>query len=147
MEIKIQITDINEEDLVNLFSSAIYGSNWLSLETPLKFAKESYIDSTNVCEEQWAKILLHGGYIYARDFYADDENDHYGTLPHKWCEGAEEMRYEVNLYAIRDGLIKAFQSNWAKDYVLHLYREPEQLDLDEAETLMQYIIFGECIYG
>lgn len=60
------------------------------------------------------------------------------------------MNYMFNLQDVKRGLAKAADSDseFARKCFESL-REDESTDLDltRAETLMQYIIFGEPIYG
>lgn len=59
MKTQTTITDITKEDLVNLFSTAIYGSNYLSVE----FDESVEHDEQDCYEDIIANILLNGGAV------------------------------------------------------------------------------------
>ena len=148
MKVQTKIKEITHEDLVNLFSTATYGSNWLVIRKPKGSYKGTALEDENDCaEDTWAKVLLNGGTIYCYDNYAEDEDDFYGNLPHKFTD--YDMRYELTLKDLIKGLEKAiFDGDYSAKCFYHLCNDDAyNLDLPEAETLMQYIMFGEAIYG
>lgn len=150
MKTKTTITEILHEDLVNLFSTAFYGSQWLSYDysKPTYYALQNH-DDNDCIEDVLAKMLLAGKTIKLIDYYAEDENDFYGTLPHNWDEEDSGMVYTITLEDVKEGLQKAFNSNncderkCADDLYLD---DGYDLDQPEAELLCQLIMFGEQIY-
>lgn len=147
MKTKTIITEINHEDLVNLFSCAIYGSNIFDVRIKRTDYYETPLEDENDCrEDKWAKVLLSGKAIHVYDNYA--EGEHYGNLPYRITAPDGDVCYHVTLADIEAGLSKACSSDsYIHDYVRHLAFEPENLDQSEAEALLQYILFGEEIYG
>ena len=150
MKLTTTITDITKEDLVNLFSTAIYGSNWLGL----KIRKTDYYgtsleDNTDCTEDKWAKVLLDGKSVFVYDYYAEDDDDFYGELFHVYCESRGAMRYTITLSDIKKGIEKAINSGgYDAECAFDLINNDScDLDLTEAENLLQIIIFGEAIYG
>jgi len=148
MKIKVQVTELTQENLVDLFSCATYGSDWLYILTP----KGAYTGTPlqkdgDAREDMWAKVLLAGKKVYACDYSAEDADDHYGKLPHKFDRKEGAMRYELTLDAVKAGLAKAMEDEYACKYVLDLMHNPCDVDYDEADTLMQFVVFGEVIYG
>ena len=157
VETKIAITDITQDDLVNLFSTALYGSYYLGADYPniCKF------DHDDCYEDRLAKTLLNGGSIDIIDGYA--EGCVYGNLPHEFEkdedveEGYESVRYKVTLEDVRKGLEKAgsgkFKINFdgEEDFARRAFtafvNEDGNFDLIYADCLMQIIVFGELIYG
>lgn len=146
MKTKTIITEITREDIVNLFSTAFYGSQWLSYDyCP---CTEANICEGDCVEDKLAKILLSGEYIELVDCYAEDLNDTYGDLPTYWRDDA--MYYRVYLEDVKNGLQKALDSDnsWWVECVRDLMTEDAyNLDQPRAETLCQIIMFGDEIYG
>ena len=150
MEIKMQITDITHDDLVNLFSTALYGSSWMGCA----YDRQAYIssdlyDQNDCLEDRLAKIMLNGGRIEIIDHYAEDEDDIQGHVLKEihWDDENECMRYIISLDDIKKGLQRACKHDYAKTYVMNLCDQDGSFDQAEAEALMQFIIFGEEVYG
>lgn len=148
MKTKTIITEINHDDLVNLFSTATYGSDYFDV---VKKKKDYYgtelEDEYDDRETTWAKILLAGKPVYVLDYYSEEEA--YGNLPHAWDEKRGAMKYTVTLEDIKKGLQKAIDNGgWDAECAFNLINEDScNLDLPEAENLLQIITFGEAIYG
>jgi len=152
MKVATIITEIDHEDLVNLFSTAIYGSNFFDIGYDEKDYYGTELESRNDCiEDKCAKLLLAGKAIFVFDAYAEDEDEFYGKFNHEWINGDDGigMKYTINLENIKDGIQKCLEgeNNWLRDCAKHLMYEPYALDLPEAEAILQKIVFGELIYG
>lgn len=149
MKVQTIITDITHDDLVNLFSTATYGSDYLYILIPKGNYKGTELEDENdCCEDKWAKVLLAGKEVWVYDYNAEDEDDFYGNLPHKWDD--DSMRYTLTLEDIKQGLQRALSSDDREhphDEVLHLINEDDCFDYCEADFVMQYIVFGKSIYG
>ena len=148
MKIKTIITEINHDDLVNLFSTATYGSSFFDVTKKKKDYYGTELEDENDCrEDTWAKILLAGNSVYVLDYYSEEEA--YGNLPHKWDERRGAMRYTVTLEDIKKGIQKAIDNgDWDAKCAFDLINDDScDLDLTEAENLLQIITFGEAIYG
>lgn len=171
MKTEVKITDINKEDLVNLLSSALYGSSYLSADY-----EESVEHNEDDCyEDIMANILLHGGKIMVTDGYAED-GEVYGSLSCRVDEDKDEGRltttYFVTLKDILSGLERAANGTFNMgEYANHfgsLSLSPEwqdknkafawrsfnafafddaEWDLTTADCLMQIILFNEIVYG
>ena len=148
MEIKTTVTNITHDDLVNLLCTATYVSSWLGCN----FKKSDYygteLENANDCrEDKWAKILLAGKSIGVYDYESDGEA--YGNLPHEWKADREVMRYTLTLKDIQAGIERIMNGcvDYIKPYVLDWCSDNGNLDQIEAEAIMQYIVFGEEIYG
>lgn len=150
MKTKTIISDINFEDLVDLFSTALYGSQNFGADYNKSDYEKCPDKKEGDCyEDKLARVLLNGGTVVVYDRYAEMDEDFYGDLPHKWDEEYEVMDYTVSLKDIEVGIQKALDNGgWsaecARDLVNH---EEGNLDLPEAEEVMQWILFGESIYG
>lgn len=151
METTIKIIDITKDDLVNLFSTGLYGSGIIAATYSKDFYDEYCQQDIQDClEDKMAKVLLKGGKVFLFDEGAEDEKDYHGTLPHKWNKYDCDMMYTVTLEDIRKGLEKAFNEDdlCIHECVLNLKCDDGcNLDLPQAESLLQYIMFGEIIYG
>ena len=148
MKTKTIITEITHDDLVNLFSTATYGSNYFDMAKKKKDYYGTELEDENDCrEDTWAKILLSGKPVYVYDYYSEEES--YGDKPHKWNEDKEAMRYTITLEDIKVGIQKCLDSD--NDYLQKCARDlidgGYDLDLPEAEAILQVIVFGELIYG
>lgn len=148
MKTKTIITEINHEDLVNLFSTAIYGSDYFDVvKKKIEYYGTELEDEDDSREDTWAKILLAGKPVYVLDYYSEEEA--YGNLPHTWDEKRGAMKYTVTLDDIKKGLQKALDNGgWDAKCAFDLINNDSfDLDLPEAENLLQIITFGEAIYG
>lgn len=148
MKARISISDFTHDDLVNLLSTALYGNDAWCVD----YDKETYewdcVTSKDDClEDKLAKLLLVGYTIEMSDRYSESEEDVYGDNKHVyWDEEHEVMTYPITLLDIKEGLEKAYENGEA-ERVNCLINEPEQMDMIDADVLMQYIVYGEVIYG
>ena len=156
MKTRTKITELTKEDLSDLFSSAFYGSNYLSAD----------YDDADDCDEDcyedtMAMILLKGGTIRVTDGYAD--GCHYGELPYQFNEDYDAT-YTLRFIDILNGLERAANGtfNTRKDvsndfadrnkefgrssFEAFAWNEREW-DAITADCLMQIILFDEIIYG
>ena len=147
MKTKTIITEITQDDLVNLLSTATHGSSYFYV---MKKKKDYYgtelEDENDFREDALAKILLAGRPVYVLDFYSDELA--YGKLPREWDEKNCAMKYTVTLEDIKKGLQKAIDNGgWDAKCAYDLINDDScDLDLTEAENLLQIITFGEAIY-
>lgn len=147
MKTQTIVTEVTHEELVNLLSTALCGSEWLNMGTSLtgEDASPDERDASN--EDHLARILLEGKKITVIDYNAEDKDEFYGDLPHVWVNSS--MMYDVTLEDIKRGIAKALDSNTdAIDCIRDLTTDEGcNLDNPEAEEIMQWILFGEVIYG
>lgn len=153
METKTIITELTQEDLVNLLCTATYGSNWLEIYAP---DRTGFTEDENDCREDiWAKSLLAGHKIDCVDYYAEGEV--YGTLEHD-IDDEGNVTYRISLQDIKDGLQKCADGTSKdadkyadKGFLARCYNDfvndGDNWDYVEADALMQVILFGELIYG
>lgn len=148
MKTTTKISEISQDDLVDLLSTATCGSNyidtgWVKHDEYLMFRVKG--DSF---EDVCAKMLLNGYKIEVRDYYAEDETDFYGNLHHEWNEEDGFMAYHVGIDDIANGIAKCIDiGGWVSKCANDLINQDEDFDLYEAEAIMQVIAFGELIYG
>ena len=152
------IEEITHDDLVNLFSTSLYGSSYLTADYDEALER----NEDDCFEDILAKNLLKGGYILVTDHYAEGCN--YGKLPYviNKCDD-ESVTYRVSFEDVARGLTNAangtFELSSKKEYQeqdkkaakvsFESLAEDESLDLDltRADILMQIILFNEIIYG
>lgn len=122
----IRQTLLKEDNLVDLLSTAFYGSDWFSVIRDEAF--EHLIRQESECrEEKWADILKGGGKVRVIDWEDD------------------EKQYDLSLDDICNGLMKLHNEH------LHVYARVLTFDGDadfyDADAVIQYAIFGEWVYG
>ncbi len=155
MKTTTTISEITKADLVDLFSTAVYGSPYLKVEYD-----ESVEWNEDDCHEDIiANILLHGGSVRVCDYYA--EGVAYGDLANNVYDD-KSVAYTLTLEDIRKGLESAingtFRNEGTPEYqqmVLDFARksfnafwyDEREWDAVTADYLMQIILFGEVIYG
>lgn len=157
-ETEIKITDINHEDLVDLFSTAFYDSINFGV-TYKESAKNLIKREENDCfEDVLAKIAMKAkntkdklmvfdnnaedGEVYGKNTCGTQYNEEYCTI---------ETYYYIGIEEITKGLEAAANSN--EDYIRKSFeafanREDDgEWDAITADILMQMIVFGEVVYG
>jgi hypothetical protein len=148
-----KITQITHEDLVNLFSTALSGSYYLSAEYNKEFYNKLPIGKINgdCFEDKLADTVLNGGEIYFFDNEADGEC--YSSFGEVMDD--DTVMYTLKMDNISKGLENAFNESYDTDsgkYVRECSNDLIEddginLDLNSADALMQYIMFGTLIYG
>lgn len=149
MEIRTEIKSITHEDLVNLLSTALYGSTTFvgRLLEEFKSLEESETNPSKCVEERMANVLLHGGEICVIDVEGDEVYKNKGVFSRLTPTG--EGEYHFDLEAVKNGLKSAFESKekYLRLAAFNLLIDDGTFDADDADSLMQMIIFGEVIYG
>lgn len=172
MKTQVSILEQTKEDLVNLLSTALYGSNYLSAD----YEESIEYDEDDSYEEIMAEILLNGGKILITDHYAE-VGEVYGNLPcevkkDEENEGCWITTYFVTLKDIVSGLTKAANGTFNtgvnencfgtltmsgdyQDRVIEFAKrsfnafafDEREWDYNTADCLMQIILFNEIVYG
>lgn len=155
MKTKTTITELTHDDLVNLFSTALYGSSYLGAD----YEESVEHDEKDCFEDILANILLHDDSIMITDYYA--EGCVYGSLPHGIDED-ENVTYLVTYDDIKrglerasDGTFNAGDDEWTErtkrsakvSFDSFIDEDACDFDLVRADILMQIILFDEIIYG
>ena len=148
MKVEVTIKEITKEDLVNLFSIGLTGSSFLGCDYDKRLYQSLPDASEEDCiEDKLAKLLLAGHSIELWDLEADSA-DNYGTLESHYREAYQCMAYKVTLEDIKKSLSIAATKEDLADYFMQLaVGEAYDLDLTGGESLLQFIMFGEVIYG
>lgn len=116
---------LNKENLVEIFSIATCGSDWLEIKRP-KALDYLVNDKSVTREEKWADILLGGGYIVAYE-YEDEE---------------EPIRHKITLDMMKKSL-EVFKNKCPYDYANFI---TENEDYCTCNNLVQCVLFGEVVY-
>ena len=139
MKTKTTILEINHEDLVDFFSTALYGSFMFGARYDSIEYHELKDANENDCFEKTIEIV---------DKYAEDA-EFYGNLPHVWDDEEFEMIYTVSLEDIKNGLQSCLDGDsYISECARNLVHADEgNLDSPQAENILQVVLFGEMIYG
>ena len=108
MKTKTTITELSHNDLVDLFSTALYGSTYLSANYTIEDRKSVDVSDGDCYEDILAKILLSGKSVEVTDDYA--EGCSYGSLPYRFQDKDDDdssVIYRVTLDDIKRGLERA----------------------------------------
>jgi hypothetical protein len=140
MEIKTTIVSISREELVNLFATGLYGSNYLDAD----YESNDDLADCECFEDKLAQSVLAGRSITFRDMYA--EGYAHGELPRVIDDNDEDVIYTVTLDDIKRGLEKAAETcPWA--FRAFADEDSPNWDYYAGDALLQTIVFGELIYG
>ena len=147
MKTHTTITGLTHDDLVDLLSTATYGSLWLEIYAPDREGLD--IAHADCREDIWAKALLAGKQILCIDHNAEGEI--FGKLGHIDEDGFAV--YPIDLKRVKKGIESALNGtyhdtadckDWARESAMDFINQ----DLDEprAACLMQVIMFNDVIY-
>lgn len=140
MKTIIKITELNHEDIVNILSMLTCENDF-----GLSYKKSDYNSipkdkMQGVCfEDKLADCLLNGKSIQVIDLQADEEV--YGNLKHKIDAEDGSVIYTVTL----EDFIRGLEIPEAAKYVQDIVDEKD--DYWTSYNLIQFILFGELIYG
>lgn len=152
MKSEVKITEITHTELVNLFSTALFGSSYLEADYNSDFYNSLPNDKKHgdCFEDKLADILLNDGSIVFIDNYSEGEI--YSSLGKVVTseDGFEYGLYSVTLTDILNGLSKAMSGKYGryvKECANSLVEDSTTFDLCSADALIQGILFDEVIYG
>lgn len=138
MKTKITVTEINHEELVDLLSTALEGSNWFGASYD-KTLYESIQETHGYClEDKLADMLLSGHHITITDYEADGES--YSSKCTKITADGDAV-YKVGL----DDFLKVASTK--KGFQLLSDVLDGTGDYYTADAFLQRVVFGEEIYG
>ena len=159
MKTNLTISEITHDDLVNLFSTSLYGSNYLDAD----YDQHSDLEDCECYEDKLAKSVLNGRTIRFVDRYA--EGSIYGNLPSQVDDEEDEVTYWVSFEDIKRGLENAANGTFytrpdvSEDFArgnsefarrsFNAFADEDCCNFDycTADCLMQIILFNEIIYG
>lgn len=151
MKTKTKVMEINHEDLVDFFSTALYDcSMFRAFYDSIEYRMLKDADENDSFEDKLARLLLAGKTIEIVDKYAEDWDEFYGNLPHVWnYDEYGGMVYTVSLDDIKRGIQACLDGD---DYLSECARnlvhaDEGNFDSPQAENILQVVLFGEMIYG
>lgn len=163
MKTKTTITEITQEDLVNLLCTATFESSWLEAWTPAEISEQLGIEPGDAREDIQAKALLAGYHIMTTDCQAECQI--YGNVCDATIEDPDDessgVSYRVTLGRIKEGIAAALDGTFKgcttatpdNDELEAAHEAATALLLDSsdfyntrAEILMQIIMFNEIVY-
>lgn len=138
MKTKITVTEFTHDELVNLLSTALYGSSWFEADYDNDKYKLIENKEGDCFEDKLADMLLAGHKITLIDNYAEGESYSKKFVGFNRDESAN---YEISL---KDLLKTASTKSGFK-----LVEEVLDGDGDywTADAFLQRVVFGEEIYG
>lgn len=142
MTFNVQVTGVTHEELVNLFSTALYGNGYMRVDYDKHELDQIPEDKRegDCYEDFLADLLLNGKSIQITDYLAEGEA--YGPLPSHPAEYNEEfIIYDVTLDDIIQGLSSEVNFQMMNEV------QSGNGDMFTAWGLIQRIVFGEEIYG
>ena len=142
---------ISKEVLDTMIGTVSYGSQWLCQQFDKSQVPEvdgEYPDETAV------RILLNGGTVDFLDVWAEDGYDVYSDTGYFETDCAV---YPTDMYDIEAGLEKIREGTWnycddeqkelvESDLEELMKGEDSCFDIEEAERIMQVILFNEIVY-
>lgn len=147
MKATINIKDISHEDLVDFFSTALYGSTNFYGHLLHEYAHLE--GDERIYEDKIANVLLKGGKFSVVDMEADESVNG----PAKGVEARViedgQVEYTFDLEAVKKGLKRAFTDTKGGGFpaILNLLLDDGTFDATDADNLLQMIVFGEIVYG
>lgn len=147
MKCTINIKNFTHEDLVDFFSTALYGSTTFYGHLLPRFA---HLEEGGTCyEDKIANVLMKGGEFAVVDMEADGEinGPAKGVVAKIMEEG--EVEYTFNLKHLENGLKMAFKDKDGGGFMslVNLLMNDGTFDAVDADNLLQTIVFGEIVYG
>lgn len=156
-----QIKFFDKEQLVNILSTGLFGNNAIGADCGVKVNPNSKYheaiespDEEDTLEDGFAQHLLNGGTLILWDLYAEEEDDTQGRYSETafWNEDLAWMGYPVTYDEFIGRLNKVLASGgedaeYCVKLVSKVETEDTTFDLWDGWNLLQYVMFGELIYG
>lgn len=138
MKTKITVTSLDHEELVDLLSTALEGSNWFGASYNRELY-ESIKETHGYClEDKLADMLLSGHQITITDYEAEGES--YSSKCTRITADGNAV-YKIGL----DDILKVASTK--KGYQLLSEVLDGTGDYYTADAFLQRVVFGEEIYG
>lgn len=141
MTFNVQVTGVTHEELVNLFSTAFYGNEYMGANYDKNELNQIPEDKRegDCFEDFLADMILNGKSIQVTDYLAEGED--YGCLNCYPAEYDDEfIVYDLELEDILKGLSSEVNFRMMQEI------QSGEGDMFTAYTLIQRIIFGIEIY-
>ena len=139
MKTTIKVIEFSHDDLVDLLSTALYGSTWFEADYDSKIYETLKVKNGDCFEDKLADMLLAGHKITITDLEAD------GVSYSKKCVRFEG-KYECAVYEVD---LKDFLKTASTKRGYQLVEEVLEGDGDyyTGDAFLQRVVFGEEIYG
>ena len=138
MKVKVEITELNFEELVNILSTAFYDNAYMELN----YVHDKNSKRHECYEENAAQALLDGRAILVTDWGGStDFGTRYGHLPAVFDNPDGVWTYQVKLQDFYKGASNPECLRMIEDILTG------EGDMITGWNLMQKIIFEEVIYG
>ena len=138
MKTKITVTELNHEELVDLLSTALTGSNWFGASYDREIY-ESIQETHGYClEDKLADMLIAGHQITITDYEADGES--YSSKCTRITADGDAV-YKVGL----DDFLKVASTKRGFKLLGEVLEGTG--DYYTADAFLQIVVFGEEIYG
>ena len=140
MTYNVQVTGVTHEELVNLFSTAFYGNEYMGANYDKNELNKIPEDKRegDCFEDFLADMILNGKSIQVTDYLAEGED--YGCLHCYPADDDEFIVYDLELGDILKGLSSEVNFRMMQEI------QSGEGDMFTAYTLIQRIIFGIEIY-
>lgn len=115
--------EFSRETVLDILETASYQSSWLQILIP-KINEDMIQPSSETSSEKWADIIINGGSLIAEDFVDDSE-------------------YTFNLIDMKKSWMK-FSTDFEEEAENIVN---ENADYNDCDIYMQYVLFGEYVYG
>lgn len=139
MKTEIKVTELEHGELVDLLSTALYGSTWFDASYN-KEVYESLTNTTGECfEDKLADMLINGHKITITDLEAEGES--YSKKFVKFEGKYQNAVYEVEL----NDFLKVASTK--KGFRLLEDVLSGEGDYYTADAFLQRVVFGEEVYG
>ena len=138
MKTKITVTSIDHDELVDLLSTALEGSNWFGASYDSDTYKKLENTTGECFEDKLADMLIAGHQITITDYEADGES--YSSKCTKITADGDAV-YKVGL----DDFLKVASTK--KGFQLLSDVLDGTGDYWTADAFLQRVVFGEEIYG
>ena len=143
MKLEVKIKEISHNELVDLFSTALYSNPAFGCD----YSKEEHdkVAVENDCyEDVIAKILLNGGTVEVIDRYSEEGDEPYSQNAY-WDDCFENFVYPITLKDVFKGLERASENEYDNKHFMAFINQ--EADMIDADILLQYICYGKAIYG
>ena len=138
MKTKITVTEINHEELVDLLSTALEGSNWFGASYDRDTYKKLENTTGECFEDKLADMLIAGHQITITDYEADGES--YSSKCTKITADGDAV-YKVGL----NDFLKVASTKRGFQLLSDVLDGTG--DYWTADAFLQRVVFGEEIYG
>lgn len=148
---KVQVTELTHDELVDILSTALYGCDYLQVDYDLKVWETIPAEKKegNCFEDHLADMLLNGHAIELTDIESEGELYKVRGVPCRVRKEASEYNpnnsYEVSVYVVNlKTILRACSSPEGNQLLIEVLNG--QGDYFTANNLLQLAMFGQIVY-